>query len=194
MPTPTEAGADFRVRSQPFYCGSRSWHELHPTSGNRSGFRGWLSGFRPRQLAVPSRKPRWHRPRSRCCWRRGLRDGSHSCPTTLVHFWTFVVVARLSEYKCGSPRLPGFSARNQTCSSKLQQQARDLALLNAPNRGLARHEWRSTRLAPPLCKQGVTGSSPVGSTPSWRCLVSSHGSGRAWSARGLRAGWDVLSL
>src|SRR4029453_2786399 len=31
---------------------------------------------------------------------------------------------------------------------------------------LARHEWRSTRAAPPLCKQGVRGSSPLGSTPS----------------------------
>src|SRR4029453_5207053 len=31
---------------------------------------------------------------------------------------------------------------------------------------LARHEWRSTRPAPPLCKQGVRGSSPLGSTPS----------------------------
>jgi hypothetical protein len=31
---------------------------------------------------------------------------------------------------------------------------------------LARHERRSTRPAPPLCKQGVRGSSPLGSTPS----------------------------
>jgi hypothetical protein len=31
---------------------------------------------------------------------------------------------------------------------------------------LARHEWRSTRPAPPLCQQGVRGSSPLGSTPS----------------------------
>jgi hypothetical protein len=40
---------------------------------------------------------------------------------------------------------------------------------------LARLEWRSTRPAPPLCKQGVRGSSPLGSTPSWRWVVSKPG-------------------
>jgi hypothetical protein len=33
---------------------------------------------------------------------------------------------------------------------------------------LARHERGSARPAPPLCKQGVRGSSPLGSTPSQR--------------------------
>lgn len=76
-------------------------------------------------------------------------------------------------------------------SSKVQQCPRCSALysggsptLSAPERGLA----RST---PSLCKQGVRGSSPLGSTPSWRWLVSSLGKGRVWSARGLRAGLDL---
>jgi hypothetical protein len=51
-----------------------------------------------------------------------------------------------------------------TCSSKVQQQWRNPAMVDCDYSRLARQKRHIMRPAPPLCKQGVRGSSPLGST------------------------------
>jgi hypothetical protein len=55
-------------------------------------------------------------------------------------------------------------AGKRTCSMKLQQQTRGLPVRDAATCGCPRRGRRSARPPPPLCKQGVRGSSPLGST------------------------------
>ena len=104
---------------------------------------------------MPSRKPRWHPSAMAVPLPSGATRWFPLMPDNIGPiFWTFVVVGRLSGAQmcrrrhhgrqparleglrtAGSPPLSGFIGGSQTCSSKLQQQARDLALLNAPIRG-----------------------------------------------------------
>ena len=174
----------FGVRSQPFYCGSRSWHELHPTSGNRSGFRGWLSGFRPRQLAGPSRKPAVASPAiavllasratrwfplmpdnlwsisGRSSWLRGLSehkcDAAYTMGAGLQCCKACTQLAALA-FRASAPVTKPAAAN---CSNKRAR----FGASECPHPRLARHEWRSTRPAPPLFKQRVVFES-LGSTP-----------------------------
>jgi hypothetical protein len=160
---------------------------------NRSGFRGWLMGFRPLQVSRALAKAAV----------ASVRDGGAVAvegyamvPTHArqhrSHFWTFVVVGRLSGAQmcrrrhhgrrparleglhiAGSPPLSGFSGGSQTCSSRLQQQACDLALLNAPIRG-----WPGTNGAQrgPLRRFASSGLGfeSLGSTPVSLCCSRSR--------------------
>ena len=49
--------------------------------------------------------------------------------------------------------------------------------------------WRTTPLQKDGSQQKLIMISDCTACPSWGWLVSSQGRGRAWSARGLRAGW-----
>jgi hypothetical protein len=120
--------------------------------GNRSGFRGWLSGFRPLQVSralakaavasaaiavlLPSRVTRWfplmhdnHRSVSgHSSWLGGLSE--HKCAAADT------MGAGLQGWKARTqlaalPFWGSVQARSQTCSSKLQQRARDLAITDA---------------------------------------------------------------
>jgi hypothetical protein len=106
---------------------------------NRSGFRGWLMGFRPLQVSRALAKAAVASIRDGGAVAVAV-EGYAMVPTHArqhrSHFWTFVVVGRLSGAQMCRRRHHGRRpASSQTCSSKLQQQARDLALLNAPIRG-----------------------------------------------------------
>jgi hypothetical protein len=73
-------------------------------------------------------------------------------------------------------------------SSKVQQCRRHPAMFSELRTHSARLNDAQRGACREFASKGLGGSSPLGSTPSQRWLVSSQGSGRAWSARGLRVG------
>jgi hypothetical protein len=77
--------------------------------------------------------------------------------------WINIVCGFGKWTSCSSPCTHG-SGPWQICSRKLQQQTRNLAVPNALIRDWPGTSGAQRALAPPFCKQGVRGSSPLGST------------------------------
>ena len=129
--------------------------------------------LRDSRLLRPARdrRPTWERCRAIDGWAR------HGGPMTNGSLWVPSTVVSRPETSNGMHRWVRRCLRTPSCSQRRRRpsanQQQQTAATNARSGGfeciysrLARRKRRSMTPTPPLCKQGVRGSSPLGSSPS----------------------------